>query len=286
MGGSDHYAVGFGKPPSEHRFKKGKSGNPKGRPKKATKAPVSIMADFGAQRLQSIILEEAYRSIQLREGEKAIELPMIQAIIRSIGVAAAKGDRHAQRLMMEGVREIENRDHQLLLAHNDAMLKYKLNWTLAIQAAQAAGNPEPEPIPHPDDIIFDMVTGKIGLYGPATVEKKRALEKLLARRGDVQEEVDMLRGELAAASTPEDKDSWLEHWHHAQKTFDIINDNVAPRYRKDLQGRSKAKGASKPGSQARIRFPENTPMDPGNIAFVDGDQAESVRDMGSTRRRR
>ena len=34
---SDDYEVGYGKPPKEHRFKKGKSGNPAGRPKKTNK---------------------------------------------------------------------------------------------------------------------------------------------------------------------------------------------------------------------------------------------------------
>ena len=33
--GPRDYEVGYGKPPKEHRFKKGQSGNPRGRPKDA-----------------------------------------------------------------------------------------------------------------------------------------------------------------------------------------------------------------------------------------------------------
>ncbi len=38
------YEVGFGRPPLEHRFKKGKSGNLAGRPKKRKRKPIDVAA--------------------------------------------------------------------------------------------------------------------------------------------------------------------------------------------------------------------------------------------------
>ena len=42
---SPNYPVGYKKPPAQHRFKKGQSGNPKGRPKQAEGVSISEVLD-------------------------------------------------------------------------------------------------------------------------------------------------------------------------------------------------------------------------------------------------
>jgi len=44
MAGEGNYDVGKGKPPKEHRWKKGQSGNPRGRPKARKPDPVDVGA--------------------------------------------------------------------------------------------------------------------------------------------------------------------------------------------------------------------------------------------------
>ena len=71
------YEVGYGKPPIDTRFKSGRSGNPKGRPKGSkNKARVPALNE---ERIKAILLEEAYRTIKVNEGAGQVTVPRTRA---------------------------------------------------------------------------------------------------------------------------------------------------------------------------------------------------------------
>jgi hypothetical protein len=90
------YEVGYGRPPTETRFRKGVTGNPGGRPRGMT-----------AGRAKKLALQEAYRLITVREGDEVRTLPTIQAVMRSQARSAAKGNGHAQRHFIDRIQAIE-----------------------------------------------------------------------------------------------------------------------------------------------------------------------------------
>jgi hypothetical protein len=68
-----NYSVGKGKPPDEHKFKKGEpSPNRFGRGGKPKPKPVELYAQLPSQRM---FLEEGTRLVRVRSGEGTEELP-------------------------------------------------------------------------------------------------------------------------------------------------------------------------------------------------------------------
>jgi hypothetical protein len=251
----EDYEVGFGKPPREYQFKKGQSGNPRGRPRKPKLVKKQDPLGFGTQPANQYLLEEAYRPVMVREGDQVIRIPTIQAVFRAMGVRAMKGDRFAQRMIAELVGRVEADDRKARLDHLQAMIDYKCDWDLEIERARKSGCAEPQPIPHPDDVIIDFLNAHATVCGPMTKEEKTRWDRLLEYRDDVQTEVSTAAQAFREATTPERKASALKAWIFEQKFYDRINDNLPRRYRKELEDRCWDSNASRPGSQRTRTWP-------------------------------
>lgn len=161
----DGYQVGFGKPPLEHRFKKGKSGNALGRPKGAKNNSVRI--NVTNERHKAIILEEAYRVITISTPQGPEKLTVMQAAMRSIAIEAARGNHQAQRQLTDLVGSIEaekKAEATQLLRH---ALHYKSAWSEELTRRRRLKITNlPDPLPHPDHVQVDLASGTGYFSGP------------------------------------------------------------------------------------------------------------------------
>lgn len=165
------YEVGYGKPPKDTRFRPGQSGNPRGRPKGARNRTSNIPT-LSEERMKTVVMEEAYRTIGIRDGEQLVEIPVIQAVIRSVALNAAKGNQRAQRMFTDLLQTIESENRALYDEYLETFIEYKVEWEREIKRCEKLGTDVPDPLPHPDDIVINMKTGRVEMHGPMTREEK------------------------------------------------------------------------------------------------------------------
>lgn len=232
-------AVGYGRPPRAGRFKKGRSGNPGGRPKKAAeerrRAAIS-------SKLRDIVLEEAMAPVTIQENGESVRMPALQAVMRRMKLDALKGSHKAQVALKEWVEAAEAgrlaEKHELF----KAAVEYLDRCAAETEARCAAGLPRPSFLPDPEDIALDVSTGDVFFNGPRTPDEKKQWDYILALREDSREQLDYLNGRLeedpgnpdlmqtrdrecelyfrlrAAAPTPEERRSpgfRYEEWQHS-----------------------------------------------------------------------
>ena len=80
---NDEPGIGYGKPPKDSQFKKGVSGNPRGRPKKV----MSLRADLAAELQETLVLTEhgkQRRVTKQRAFVKTLTAAAIQKDIRAV----------------------------------------------------------------------------------------------------------------------------------------------------------------------------------------------------------
>ena len=79
--------VGYGRPPKATQFKKGKSGNPKGRPK-------------GSRTIGAVLQEILQQKIAVTENGKTRRVPALEVMLRRLANDAMRNEPTALKLML------------------------------------------------------------------------------------------------------------------------------------------------------------------------------------------
>jgi hypothetical protein len=90
------YEVGYGKPTRQTQFKKGQSGNPKGRP-------------GGIKNLSTVLSEALNEPVIVAENGRHRKITKRQAAFKQLVNEAAKGNWRALKLLVDILQDIERR---------------------------------------------------------------------------------------------------------------------------------------------------------------------------------
>lgn len=132
---SSDYEVGYGKPPKHSRFKKGESGNPKGRPKKS-------------KNLKSLLTGELTAPTAILEDGKRQTVSRVEAIVKAYVSKALKGrPADVQRLLVFalelGALQLDEPKHDVLGEDDQAVLTSFLE-SLRTRTHEEGGNHDNE----------------------------------------------------------------------------------------------------------------------------------------------
>ncbi len=86
--------VGYGRPPEATRFKKGQSGNPKGRPK-------------GSLNVATMLIKTLREKVVINENGRRRTVSKLEAALKQLTNKGASGDLRALRLLLDLARDAE-----------------------------------------------------------------------------------------------------------------------------------------------------------------------------------
>lgn len=175
--GNAHKKVGYGNPPKQHRFKKGQSGNPGGRPRNSLNRKTVLI-----RTLNDCVVAEAERFVSVQEGGVSIKMTVKNAVMRGIADRARKGDAVHTKMFLQMVSAVEQVKAERLEAIFDAVCVYKEHYEQEFKICDIRGIPRPEVFPHPDDIQLNLLTYEAEFAGPMCADEQKRMDGLIAER--------------------------------------------------------------------------------------------------------
>ena len=209
------------------RWEKGKSGNPKGRPRKNATPDASTPSST----MTELLISEADREVTLSEGGNPVTMSAGQAVLRATLVSALKGNAQSQRTFLQMTTAAQAQSAKSKLEEHEAAFLMQLHVQVERDDCIRRGFDEADFPRHPSDIEINPQTGKVKNFLLYTRDAIDARKRLIALR-------DFLIGEmprmLEAAKEDGDDALLARGREQACEMIDFFNERLPVRFRRVL----------------------------------------------------
>lgn len=158
---------GYCNPPKAAQFKKGQSGNPHGSSRKVRERK----AARESSPFDQIMLDESARLVPITENGKRTQVSVYQAASRGLMLDAAKGDRRAQRLVIDQVQAAHDRRQAAAIERFGLLVQHHTSQIVARNNPTPPAPHEARYWPHPDDVVLDYARCIGEIVGPIDVRQ-------------------------------------------------------------------------------------------------------------------
>lgn len=166
------YDVGYGKPPKEHQFKPGETGNAKGRPPK----PIRL---YSGDQIADDFLASIEQKITVTRDGKKTTVPTIWAIYDQQVLKAAKGDTRSAKFVVDLLHIIIGKKEKALVELIETVFEIDKHYS-----DDAAANPHLA-----DEIKADQAAYR---RSPEVLDAFSRVRRPMPRRGKLTREEDIL----------------------------------------------------------------------------------------------
>lgn len=201
--------VGYGQTPEWTRFRKGQSGNPKGRPRKERACEPVLPEDNPAKVIQRRVLGH---KVRVKVDGKVCELTREEAIFLAMSNSALKGNGPSQRELMKIADKLGQweaaraaLERQMVTESFEETLEWQKNMRLLWEARERSGQDTGDLWPHPDDILINEETMSYRVRGPRSDRDVPFYERLRTMR-----DFYLCRGVLDLRGKKVNRKAWFE----------------------------------------------------------------------------
>jgi hypothetical protein len=147
-------------------------------------------------RLAKTFVDEGARTVEVRDGDKVIQMSVEQAIVRQTALKALKGDLSAAKHFLYMAEAAQNRENTQIVQLAEAARAYKEECEEIFADCDERNVPRPKKYPHPDDIIIDPPTLKVTIIGAMSQEEEARHDEVLRlrKRLELAMDRDLARG--------------------------------------------------------------------------------------------